>query len=181
MAHGSRVRGARWIEERRLPRYDIWVSRTQVACPWLYHPQCMALWDGALGRPMTQLHGQPAGAVLGDVARAAAALRAQPPAPWADGAASKLEWMRHLCACDPAWIVRVESPAVVSYFDLVAGVLAGVITRDQAVRAACECGYTEAGARQMLNWVKGVLDHYADPAQPGRPRRRQARRTTAHT
>jgi hypothetical protein len=161
------TRGTRWIEQHQSPRYDIWVSSTQVAAPWLYHRDCMALWDGALGRPVTQLHGQPAGDVFDDVALAARALRARPPARWSRDAAKMLEFMRHLCGVCPSWIVRVETPAAVSCFELVEGVLCGAITRDQALRAACEHGGTEADARRLLNWAKTAVDH-ADPARHNR-------------
>jgi hypothetical protein len=175
MADGRQARGLRWIEQQRSPRYDIWVSNTQVAAPWLYHPDCMTLWDTALGRPMTQLHGQPAGDVFEDVARAAKALRARPPIPWSRDAAKMLEFMRHLCGCWSAWSVRVETPVMVSCFELVEGVLSGAITRDQALCAACERDGTEADARAWLNWAKTAVD-YADPARrnrgPARTRRR---------
>lgn len=51
---------------------------------------------------------------------------------------------------------------MVSCFELVEGVLAGAITRDQALRAACERGGTEADARTWLNWAKTAVDH-AEP------------------
>lgn len=128
----------------------------------------MGLWDGALGQPVTELHGQAAGNVI---TRAAPKLRAGLPVPWSGDGARMLEFMQHLCACDPAWIVRVETPAVVSYFELAGGVLAGVITREQAVHVACERGGAEVGARGMLNWAKAALDHQAEPGggQTGRP------------
>lgn len=154
----SRLRGARWIEAQQSPRYDIWVSNTQVAAPHLYHPDCMTLWDEAIGRPMAELHGQLAGEVRDDVAAAAGKLRAQPHLPWSRDAARMLEWMDHLCAY-PAWTVRVATVTVTGYYELVAGVLAGVVTSDEAVRAARERGGTEAGVRGALNVVKSALDH----------------------
>ena len=164
MADGRHARGPRWIERRRSPRYDIWVSNTQAASPWACHPVCMALRDGALGQPMTRLHGHAAGNVVEDIARAAGKLRGGQPVPWS-GAAGTLEFMRHLCACDPGRIVRVETPAVVSYFELATGVLAGAITSDQALRAARERGGSEAGVRGMLNWAKAALENEEDRAR----------------
>lgn len=79
MADGRKTRGPRWIEQQRSPRYDILVSNPGVANPWYYRPECMALWDGALGRPMTLLHGQAAGNVIEDIALAAGKLRCQAP------------------------------------------------------------------------------------------------------
>lgn len=168
---GRKTRGLAWIAQQRSPRYDIWVGHTQVASPWYYRPGCMGLWDEALGWPMTQLHGQTAGNAIEDVARAAGELRAR----LAGGgsgdlavAAGKLEWMRHLCACESGWQVRVETPAVVSYFELVQGVLDGAITRDQAVLTASERGGPEKSIRMMLNWAYGVMNHEADLARRGR-------------
>src|SRR5438552_1655937 len=79
----------------------------------------------------------------------AAKLRAQPHVPWSRDAARMLEFMRHLCA-SPGWTVRVETVSVTGYYELVAGVLAGVITPDEAVRAARGRGGTEADVRRAL-------------------------------
>lgn len=185
---GRKTRGLAWIAQQRSPRYDIWVGNTQVASPWYYRPGCMNLWDEALGWPMTQLHGQPAGNVIKDIARAAQKLRARRPGAGSGDlavAAGKLEWMRHLCACDSDWLVRVETPAVVSYFELVQGVLDGTITRAQAVLTASERGGPEKGIRMMLNWAYGVMNHEADLARCAgsrgvtRSASRQGRRLTS--
>jgi hypothetical protein len=164
----SRLRGTRWIASRRSPRYDIWVSNTQVAAPHLYHPDCMALWDEALGRPMTEIHGHLAGEVRDDVATVASKLRARPDVPWSRDAARMLEFMDHLCAY-PAWAVRVEMVTVTGYFELVAGVLADTITPDEAVRAARERGGTETDVRRELNGVKSAIDTQWEWAPQRRP------------
>jgi hypothetical protein len=92
-----------------------------------------------------------------------------------------LEVMRHLSTSDPAWIVQVETPAVVSYFELATGVLNGAIIREQAVRAARERGGAECDVRKMLNWAEAVMDHEAESAlrrgcSPAGSRKRRASR-----
>ncbi|MEU6720374.1 hypothetical protein ABZ897_53740 [Nonomuraea sp. NPDC046802] len=155
-----RVRGQRWIEEQRSPRYDIWVGRTQVADPRHYRPACMTLWDEALTQPLTELGGRPAGDVLETLTAGVERLKAQPPSLDRDTALRALKWMHHLCSVfaeEKHTLVRVELQPAVSHYELVAGVLSGVITAEDAVRVAGERIAREADARKTLNIVQQVL------------------------
>lgn len=169
------TRGMRWIAQHRSPRYDVWVGNTQVVDPCHYGLACMAIWDAVLGRPMTELDGQPAGDAVAAVAAAAATLRTYPNSRDVTTAARALVWMQRLCSVHPAAMVRIRLRNTVSDLELVAGVLAGQVTRDEAVRVARERGGTEQDARTMLDFAYAVLRQKdTDPLGRGEPGRRLA-------
>ncbi len=121
----------------------------------------MELWDKALGRPLIELHGQTGGEVLEEVGAAAVRLKlwsANPEMPEAGHAAQKLEWMRHLCAVCAEWTVRVELVEVVSYFELAAAAMDGVIKPELAVSVARERGGSEDSVREMLRWAQQCIE-----------------------
>lgn len=169
------TRGNRWVELHRSPRYDVWVGNTQVVDPSYYGLACMAMWDAVLGRPMIELDGQAAGDVVDAVDAAAATLRAYRPTRDVTTAARALVWMGRLCSVHPAAMVRIRVRDTVSDLELVAGVLAGQVTRDEAVRVARERGGTEQDARRMLDFAHAVLrQEDTDPLGRGEPGRRLA-------